>query len=471
MTAQLYPQTICALASGAGRAGVAVIRLSGPHAGPALKALSGPLPSPRQAALRTLRAGQGVAIDQALVLWFPAPASFTGEDIAELHVHGGQAVIAATLDALLSLPGLRLAEPGEFTRRAFEHGKLDLTEAEGLADLVDAETEGQRRQALRQLQGGLKGLYDGWRSELLAAIALIEAEIDFPDEDLPEGLASRAAPQIEALAQNLCAHLDDHRRGERVRDGYRVAIIGAPNAGKSSLLNALAGREAAIVSPIPGTTRDVVEVRLVLAGFPVWVADTAGLREAADIIEAEGVKRALARAEEADLRLIVVDAADPAPIPDAALPHDIIVWNKIDLALSVLPREAELSAQKADEGGVGSDPPPQSRSARQLGPPGEQEGFPLSTRTGDGLPALITALSDRIEKALGARETPALSRARHRALVAQAADELTAALRAPAPELAGEHLRRAADALGRLTGRIDVEEVLGEIFGRFCIGK
>ena len=450
------PQTICALASGAGRAGVAVIRLSGPQAGQALSALAGALPPPRQAALRTLRTGQGEAIDQALILWFPAPASFTGEDVAELHVHGGQAVIAATLDALVSLPGLRLAEPGEFTRRAFEHGKLDLTEAEGLADLVDAETEGQRRQALRQLQGGLKDLYDGWRADLLSAIALVEAEIDFPDEDLPEGLSSRAAPQIEALSRGLRAHLDDHRRGERVRDGYRIAIIGAPNAGKSSLLNALAGREAAIVSPIPGTTRDVVEVRLVLAGFPVWIADTAGLREAADAIEAEGVKRALARAEEADLRVVVLDATDPAPIPDAAQPDDLVVWNKIDAI----------------------DPPPSpplQGGEAEFSPPargGHRGGlYHLSTHTGEGLPALIAALSERISQALGAQETPALSRARHRALVGQAADELTAALNAPAPELAGEHLRRAADALGRLTGRIDVEEVLGEIFGRFCIGK
>ncbi len=441
--------TICALASGVGRAGVAVIRLSGPQAGQALGVLSGPLPQPRRAALRTLINGQGEAIDQALALWFPAPASFTGEDVAELHVHGGQAVIAAALEALLALPGMRLAEPGEFTRRAFEHGKLDLTEAEGLADLVDAETEGQRRQALRQMQGGLKDLYNGWRGQLLSAIALVEAEIDFPDEDLPEGLASRAEPQIEALAQSLAAHLDDHRRGERVRDGYRIAIIGAPNAGKSSLLNALAGREAAIVSPIPGTTRDIVEVRLTLAGFPVWIADTAGLRKAADAIEAEGVRRALARAEEADLRLIVIDAADPAAIPEAAKAGDIVVWNKVDLT---------------------QDPHPSSLLQREM------EGNQilqrtLSTLTGEGFPGLVSAITARVVQDLGQSEAPALSRARHRALVGQAVEELALALKAPAPELAGEHLRRAADALGRLTGRIDVEEILGEIFGRFCIGK
>lgn len=437
--------TICALASGAGRAGVAVIRVSGPASGLATRAIAGSVPPPRRAALRLLRTGQGEAIDQALVLWFPSPGSFTGEDVAEFHVHGGPAVIAAVMDALLSLPGLRLSEPGEFTRRAFEHGKLDLTEAEGLADLVDAETEGQRRQALRQLQGGLKHIYEGWRVDLLSALALVEADIDFPDEDLPQGLSSRAAQHIKSLAQALSAHLHDCRRGERVRDGYRVAIIGAPNAGKSSLLNALAGREAAIVSPIPGTTRDVVEVRLVLAGFPVWIADTAGLREAADAIEAEGVKRALARAEEADLRLLVLDATGPAALPEAARPDDLVIWNKSDLA--------PCPAQRLIEA------------------PGGPTPIPLSAATGDGLPDLLSALSARVAHALSAQEAPALSRARHRALVRAAAQELSDALAAPGPELAGEHLRRAADALGRLTGRIHVEEVLGEIFGRFCIGK
>lgn len=437
--------TICALASGAGRAGVAVIRVSGPASGLAARALAGSVPPPRKTALRVLRSGRGEAIDQALVLWFPGPESFTGEDVAEFHVHGGPAVIAAVMDALLGLPGLRLSEPGEFTRRAFEHGKLDLTEAEGLADLVDAETEGQRRQALRQLQGGLKHIYEGWRADLLSAIALVEADIDFPDEDLPQGLSSRAADHIADLAHGLSEHLNDCRRGERVRDGYRVAIIGAPNAGKSSLLNALAGREAAIVSPFPGTTRDVVEIRLVLAGFPVWIADTAGLREAADMIEAEGVKRALARAEEADLRLVVLDATDPAALPQAARPDDLVIWNKSDLA--------PWSASRLFDASDGARP------------------IPISAATGDGLPDLLTALSARVVQALSAQETPALSRARHRALVAAAAQEVNDALAAPAPEFAGEHLRRAADALGRLTGRIHVEDVLGEIFGRFCIGK
>ena len=297
--------TIAALATGAGRAGVAIVRVSGPHVRDVLKSLC-PMrfPQAREAThTRFIDPRDASAIDEGILLFFEGPASFTGEDVVELHAHGGPAVVAALIDACLRVDGVRAAEPGEFTRRAFENGKLDLAEAEGLADLVDAETEGQRRQALRQMQGALSSLYEGWRTRLIEAAALLEAEIDFPDEDLPDALAARAGPILDGLAASMGAHLDDAHRGERVRDGYRVAIIGEPNAGKSSLLNALARREAAIVSEIPGTTRDVVEVRLVLAGFPVWLADTAGLREAADAIEAEGVRRALERAEEADLRV------------------------------------------------------------------------------------------------------------------------------------------------------------------------
>ena len=420
------------------------MRVSGPQACNTLLALAGRLPPPRRATRSALKNTSGETIDQALVLWFPGPASFTGEDVAEFHVHGGQAVIAAVLQALLAVPEVRLSEPGEFTRRAFEYGKLDLTAAEGLADLVDAETEGQRRQALRQMQGGLQSVYDGWRAQLLSIVALVEAEIDFPDEDLPDALASRADPLIGALLWDMSHHLNDRARGERIRDGYRIAIIGAPNAGKSSLLNALVGREAAIVSDIPGTTRDVVEARLTLAGFPVWLADTAGLRQAADTIEAEGIRRALARAEEADLRLIVIDAANPAPIADAAKSDDIVVWNKSDL------NDAQAST-------------PQQGAAHHH--------VNVSTKTGIGLAQLLGDITARVAQDLAASEAPAISRARHRVLVSQAATYLTSAQTAAAPELAAEHLRRAADALGRLTGRIDVEEVLGEIFGRFCIGK
>ena len=437
------PATIFALASGAGRAGVAVIRISGPRAGAGLVALTGhDLPSRRHAVRRRLADANGEMLDDVLALWFPAPASFTGEDVVELHVHGGQAVIAAVSEALIN-QGFRLAMPGEFSRRAFENGKLDLTAAEAIADLVDAETEGQRRQALRQMRGALAELYDGWRARLLSALALLEAEIDFPDEDLPEGVASRATPLIATLADDMAAHLADGARGERVRDGYRVAIIGPPNAGKSSLLNALARRDAAIVSAVPGTTRDVVEVRLVLAGFPVWIADTAGLREARDAIESEGVRRALARAEAADLRIGLAEAGgaiDPR-LSEALRGGDFLVWSKTDLR----PGDAAL------------------------GLPGA--AFPVSALTGAGLPALEAALAARVLSDLASDEAPALTRARHRLAVEDAEAALRRADPARGAELAAEDVRLAARALGRLTGRIDVEDVLGEIFASFCIGK
>lgn len=433
------PATIFALASGAGPAGVAVIRVSGPLSGPALRALSGSLPKPRVASLRPL-VHAGERLDDALVLWFPAPASFTGEDVAELHVHGGAAVIDAVANALIAL-GLRLAEPGEFTRRAFENGKLDLTAAEGLADLIDAETEGQRRQALRQMEGALAALYDGWRADLLASAARLEALIDFPDEDLPPDVAAGIEAAFAALADAMDRHLADGARGERVRDGYRIAILGAPNAGKSSLLNALARREAAIVSDIPGTTRDVVEVRIVLAGYPVWIADTAGLREASDAIESEGVRRALERAADADLRLGVLapgEALGPT-LATTLQADDLLVLSKADLGAAAAPRAIQALS--------------------------------VSTRTGDGLAALEAWLAVRVGRNLAAGETPALTRVRHRVAVEAARDALRAAAVAPAPELAAEDARLAARALGRITGRIDVEDVLGEIFARFCIGK
>lgn len=436
----MKPDTIIALASGAGRAGVALIRISGPHARDVLKSLI-PMrfPRPREATRATLRDPRSDdVLDDALVLWFPSPASFTGEDIAELHVHGGPAVVAAVIDTCVAIDGVRAAEPGEFTRRAFENGKLDLAQAEGLADLIDAETEGQRAQALRQMQGALSALYEDWRARLIEAAALIEAEIDFPDEDLPGALAQRAGPILTGLGADMGFHLADAHRGERVRDGYRIAIIGPPNAGKSSLLNALARREAAIVSEIPGTTRDVVEVRLVLGGFPVWIADTAGLREAADAIEAEGVRRALARAEEADLRIGVVEAgADVSSEVRRTLgPSDLLLRSKADLAPVT-------------------------------------GAWALSVRTGVGLAELEAELARRVSEALGLQEAPALTRARHRRLVEQAQAALGAAAQrlGDAPELAAEDVRSAAQAIGRLTGRIDVEDLLDEIFSSFCIGK
>ena len=449
----MKPDTIVALATGAGRAGVAVIRLSGPAAGATLSALTArDLPTPRMATREAFCDPRtGVSLDDGLALWFPGPHSFTGEDVVELHIHGGPAVIAAVADAALSQPGVRPAEPGEYTRRAFENGKLDLAEAEGLADLVDAETEGQRRQALRQRRGALSAIYEGWRGRLIEAAALIEAEIDFPDEDLPGALSRRAAPILQGLADDMGQHLNDAHRGERIRDGFRIAIIGPPNAGKSSLLNALAQREAAIVSDIPGTTRDVVEVRLVLAGFPVWIADTAGLREAADAIEAEGVRRALARAEEADLRIGVVGAGADAPgsITSVLGPNDLLVRSKLDL----------------------HGPPASRRHAPASA--GETPAVHVSATTGEGLRELEALIAAKVTTALGREEAPVLTRARHRRLVEEARAALLRAIPAldAGPELAAEDVRVAADQIGRLTGRIDVEDLLGEIFSSFCIGK
>lgn len=439
----MKPDTIVALASGAGRAGVAVIRLSGPAAGAVLGALTArDLPKPRVATREAFCDPRtGVSLDDGLALWFPGPHSFTGEDVAELQIHGGAAVIAAIIDACLSQPGVRVAEPGDYTRRAFENGKLDLAEAEGLADLVDAETEGQRRQALRQRRGALSAVYEGWRAKLIEAAALIEAEIDFPDEDLPGELSRRAGPILQALADDMAGHLDDAHRGERIRDGYRIAIIGPPNAGKSSLLNALAKREAAIVSDIPGTTRDVVEVRLVLAGYPVWIADTAGLREAADAVEAEGVRRALARAEEADLRIAVVEVGQEVPpeLEAAVREGDLLVRSKAD----------RIAAHSSGD------------------------MLEVSALTGIGLRLLHTQIEERVAEALGHEEAPVLTRARHRRLVEEARSALLRAIPAldAGAELAAEDVRVAADQIGRLTGRIDVEDLLGEIFSSFCIGK
>lgn len=434
-------ETIYALSSAAGRAGIAVLRLSGPHVRAAIEALTGrPAGRPRAAELRRLRDPEtGAALDRGLLLFFEAPRSFTGEDVAEFHVHGGRAVVAAVLSALAKIEGLRAAAPGEFTRRGFEAGKLDLTEVEGLADLIDAETEAQRAQALRQMEGALGSLYEGWRARLMKALAYAEAEIDFPDEEVPGDLIEKLGPEIAALESEIAAHLDDGGRGERLRDGVEVAIVGPPNAGKSSLLNRLAKREAAIVSDEAGTTRDVLEVRLDIGGVPVTLADTAGLREAAGAVEREGVRRALARAEAADLRIVV---AAPDAGGDFALARegDIRVFNKLDLAGHV------------PDGAIG-----------------------VSALTGAGLESLEAALRERIGTAYEAREHPVITRARHREGLRDCAASLTRAGEALArgldAELVAEDLRLAARALGRITGRVDVEDLLDVIFRDFCIGK
>jgi len=431
--------TIFASATAAGRAAVAVVRLSGPQTAKAIGALAGPLPVARRASLRTISNPAGEAIDKGLVLWFPAPDSYTGEDCAELHVHGGPAVVGALIEAL-SVLGLRLAEPGEFTRRAFEHGKLDLAQAEGVADLIDAETDGQRRQALAQLGGRLSDIQLGWRDALVRASAMLEAAVDFPDEELPSDVAQRAQPILEVLADELEAAAADVDRGEQIRQGFRIALLGAPNAGKSTLLNALAKREAAIVSASPGTTRDIIEVPMVLGGYKVIVADTAGLRRTADEIEAEGVRRAEAWAAEAGLRVWLVDGyGDPEPeIPAVLRRGDIVLLTKRDLGEGL------------------------------AGLPGE----PFTARSPNDVAWLERSLTETVVEALAGGEAPAATRLRHRHLLTEAAARLRHALtQHEALELAAEDVRLAARALDRITGRIDPEEVLGRIFSTFCIGK
>lgn len=446
--------TIFAIATAPGRAGVSVLRLSGPLAFAAAMRLSGDLPQARRATLRTLRRPlDNDALDNALVLVFTAPNSFTGEDVVELHLHGGPAVVGAVLEALSAEPGLRPAEAGEFTRRAFENGKLDLTEVEGLADLVDSETEGQRRQALRQMDGALSRLYEGWRADLIGLMASLEAEIDFPDEgDVATEALEIFQSKVLGLKEALAQHLNESKRGERLRDGVRCAIIGAPNAGKSSLLNRLAGREAAIVSDIPGTTRDVVEVRLILAGAPVWMADTAGLRSAAGAIEAEGIRRALARAENSDIRIGMVDGAGSAEGWSALPlnPGDLLVIAKSDLAPGVA---ADAARTWASDHGI--------------------EVLYASPKSGAGLEALDQWLTARVSALTSLGEAPSLSRLRHRRHVEDAVAALDRAHHSIhlGPELAGEDLRSAAHALGRITGRVDVEDLLDKIFSDFCIGK
>ena len=437
--------TVTALSSGRGRAGVAVIRVSGTQTAAVVTAITGALPPPRHARLVSLRdPGSGERLDRGLVLWFPGPHSFTGEDMAELQVHGGEAVVAAVLEAIVGRDGVRAALAGEFSRRAFVNGKLDLTAAEGLADLIAAETEAQRRQALRQLDGALGRLYEGWRKQLMRALAHVEASLDFADEPLPEDLLTSVVPVVAGVAREITAHLDDGRRGERLRDGLSVAVVGPPNAGKSSIINMLARRDVAIVSPLAGTTRDVVEAHLDLAGVPVTVADTAGLRQGGDAVEAEGVRRAETRAATADLVVAVFDATTvPAldPITLSLLsPGALVVLNKADLVEVPLP--ARL---------------------------GEWAALATSCVTGAGIAALVEAIAAAVGSVGG--EGPPLTRARHREALAACRADLERCVAATAVELAAEDLRRAVRQLGRIVGRVDVEDILDVIFAEFCIGK
>jgi tRNA modification GTPase len=447
--------TIIALASGSGRAGVAVVRVSGPGALGVLAHFSADLAPPaRRAAVRILRDAEGGFIDEAIVLWMPGPNSFTGEDVVEFHLHGGPAIVEAVLTSATKSRLCRIAEPGEFTRRAFDAGRLDLTQAEAIADLIDAETDGQRRQAARLYQGEAAQVFETWRGLLVSAMAALEASIDFPDEaDIPGEVDLSALEPIETLAADLESALGDAGRLRSVREGFRIAILGPPNAGKSSLMNRLARREAAIVSPVAGTTRDVVEVRLNLAGYPVWVADTAGLREASDAIEAEGVRRALARAEEADLRVWVFDSSQSGTENVSR-----------ETSAGAATREGDLTVlNKADLVGSGS------------GKTGSPDEFVVSAKTGAGFDRLERRLAEIVRERLDADEAPLVTRARHRELVEEALRAVERALEGArigiGAELVSEDLRLAARALGRITGSIDAEDLLDRIFSQFCVGK
>jgi tRNA modification GTPase len=444
--------TIFAPSTGAGPAGIAVIRLSGPGAEAALRRLTGTVAPPR----RLVRAritdgatddGTGELIDEGLSVWFPGPDSYTGEDTAELHIHGGRATVAAVLDALAACAGLRPAEPGEFTRRAFENGKMDLTAVEGLADLVAAETAAQRRQSLRQLGGDLGRLYENWREKLLGALAYQEATIDFSEEELPDEIDTKVRLEVAALDCRITEHLADGRRGERLRSGAHVVILGAPNVGKSSLLNVLARRDAAIVSETAGTTRDVIEVAMDLGGYPVVIADTAGLRNGDSKLEREGVRRARERAGDADIKLAVFNASswpcvdgETAQLVDA---DTVVAINKVDLAM----------------------PPPPPLNV------GGRPAYPVSAVTGQGVDALVAVLEREVAERCSVSASPLLTRVRHRQALEDCRACLVRFLAADSPELAAEDLRLAARSLGRITGRVGVEDMLDIIFHDFCIGK
>lgn len=434
--------TICALASGPPPAAISVLRVSGPDVEKIITTcLSITELKPRHVTLVDVVDPEGTVFDTGLAIFMPGPASYTGEDTLELSLHGGRLITERALNAFISA-GARLAEPGEYTRRAFEAGKMDLTRAEAVADLIDAESDAQLRQARLQMDGALETLYDGWRADLIGALALLEASIDFPDEeDAPDRVDGPVLQQLDALISDLQDALKKGNVTERIREGFRIAIIGAPNAGKSTLLNRLAGRDAAIVTDIPGTTRDIVEVRLTLGGFLVWVADTAGLRETDDIVEAEGVRRARLAAESADLRIRLIDGqsgSHPSDMSD----RDIVAVNKADLG----------------------DPQIVSR-----------ETLSLSAKTGRGVDALEAEIVKRLNAMAPSSGAPMITRARHRQGIEAALNYLEQAkiglMQGVGAELVAEDVRMASRTLGTLTGHIDPDTVLGAVFSSFCIGK
>lgn len=443
-------ETVFALASAPGRAGVSVIRVSGPQALHSFSALTGiNRPERRRAILSTLRDPVSrETIDKALAVFFESPQSFTGEDVAEYYIHGSKAVADKMLDVLGKQPNHRLALPGEFTRRAFESGKLDLTEAEAVADLINAQTQLQRAQALKQLDGGLKELYEGWRTQLTKILAYLEADLEFPDEDDAIGASEKIRPQLTSMISGLERHLSDNRRGEIMRDGFKICIIGAPNAGKSSLMNVLARRDVAIVSDIAGTTRDVIEVHLDLGGYPVILSDTAGLRQnkmelhGQDLIEAEGIKRTIQKAEQADLKILLYDGQQTEPDP---------------LTLSFIDENSLALVSKADMPIKLDYPAPLIK---------------ISSKTGQGLEVLLDRIKTCIDQRIGGSESVSLTRMRHRSALEQCVQSLNRALNPDAlPELVAEDVRLAIRHLGQITGRVDVEEILDVVFRDFCIGK
>jgi tRNA modification GTPase len=441
--------TITALATAPGKAALAILRISGPATAEILTRMGAAPGRPRHARRVRLVDVHGEAFDDALVIWFPGPASVTGEDVAELHLHGGRYVVETALNAVLSL-GARLAEPGEFTRRAFEHGKLSLDAAEGVADLIDAANAAQARQALLQLEGALGQKHQAWRDKLIDLLARLEALVDFP-EDLVDSALEGVSGSLTALRDELVEALGDGRRGRAVREGYRVALVGPPNAGKSSLFNALTGRDTAIVTDVPGTTRDIIEAELEMAGFQVRLADTAGLRSTGEVVEAEGVRRARAWAADAETRLWVIDPSDRKE----TWRDDLALWSEGDL----------LILHKADQGVVGAHGAIEEARARGL------DVMSHSTHEA-GAGAVRLWLEDRVVAMLGSGEFPAATRRRHEACLSEAIAGLErAAAELDEPELAAEDVRLAARALAQVAGRVATEDVLDRVFAAFCIGK
>ncbi len=438
--------TIYALATPPGKSGVAVVRISGPGAKAALEKLCRtPAPAPRSAVLATLYGGDEEIIDKALVLYFAGPQSFTGEDVVELHTHGSRAVLREIYAVLAGVSGLRMAEPGEFTRRAFIHGKMDLTAAEGIADLIDAETTAQKKQALRHMQGEAAQFFEGLRAGIIHALAFLEAYIDFPDEAIPESVTAEISDEIQSIKGSIITQLAGREAASRIRDGVFVAILGAPNVGKSSLINRLAGRDVAIVSPLAGTTRDVIEVQLQIRGYSVILSDTAGIREKADALEAEGIRRSHMRANEADIKIVMMDAAADGVKEWTKLVDDktLLVWNKADLALPPsLPVIAGIAA------------------------------LPVSVKTGLGIDPLLGALEEKISR-FDQAEPSFVTQARHQQLLEAAMHHLERFQQVSGLgiEIQCEELRRAAAEIGKITGKIAVDELLGHIFASFCIGK